>query len=157
MSPGPEEAKFPTALPDLPAPRVRTYPRATVVAEKFEAMARFAGRNSRMKDYHDIWALSSQFSFDGAALRASVEACFTRRGTRLTDDGPTPLVTAFYVDDDVVRRWDAYVRRGGFVVAPPSQFDVVGERIQAFLEPVTDSILDGSTFAMSWEPGGGWK
>jgi hypothetical protein len=38
-----------------PAPRLRTYPRETVIAEKFQAMAVLGRANSRMRDFHDIW------------------------------------------------------------------------------------------------------
>ncbi len=36
--PEPEEADYPTLLDDLPGPRLRVYPRETVVAEKLEAI-----------------------------------------------------------------------------------------------------------------------
>ena len=50
VTPGPEEAVYPTLLDDLPAPRLRV-PRETVVAEKLEAIASLGMTNSRMKDY----------------------------------------------------------------------------------------------------------
>ena len=37
VSPGPEEGVYPVMLDDLPPPRLRVYPRATVIAEKLEA------------------------------------------------------------------------------------------------------------------------
>ena len=37
-------------------------------------------RNSRMKDFYDIWALSETFAFDGFELQHAVERCFERRG-----------------------------------------------------------------------------
>ncbi|MCA9675688.1 MAG: nucleotidyl transferase AbiEii/AbiGii toxin family protein, partial [Myxococcales bacterium] len=40
---------YPTLL-DFPAPRMKGYPRETVVAEKFEAMVKLGTLNSRMKD-----------------------------------------------------------------------------------------------------------
>ena len=52
VTPGVVEAKFPTLL-DFPAPRLRTYPRETVVAEKFEAVVRLGIANTRMKDFYD--------------------------------------------------------------------------------------------------------
>jgi hypothetical protein len=35
-----------------------TYPKETVVAEKFEAMVKLGIANSRMKDFHDLRTLS---------------------------------------------------------------------------------------------------
>ncbi len=43
---------FPPLL-DFPAPRLRAYPRETVVAEKFEAMVQLGTLNSRMKDFSE--------------------------------------------------------------------------------------------------------
>jgi len=49
---------YPTIL-DLPAPRLLAYSKETAVAEKFEAMVKLGELNSRMKDFFDIWLLSS--------------------------------------------------------------------------------------------------
>ena len=46
-------------LAGLPAPRIRVYPRYTVVAEKFEAIVSLGMANSRLKDYFDLWVLLS--------------------------------------------------------------------------------------------------
>ena len=59
--PPPEERDYPTILADTPAPRVRVYRREVSIAEKFEAMVKLGRRNGRMKDFHDVWALSSAF------------------------------------------------------------------------------------------------
>lgn len=54
VTPGPEEAVYPTMLDDQSAPRLKVYPRATVVAEKLEAIVSLGMTNSRMKDFFDI-------------------------------------------------------------------------------------------------------
>lgn len=54
VTPGPEEATFPTLLEDLPAPRLRVYPRENVIAEKLEAAVTLDMANSRMKDLFDL-------------------------------------------------------------------------------------------------------
>jgi len=53
MVPGPVEIAYPTLL-DMPAPRLKGYPRETAIAEKFEAMVKLGTLNSRMKDFYDI-------------------------------------------------------------------------------------------------------
>jgi hypothetical protein len=45
--------EFPVLL-DFPAPRLRGYPKETVVAEKLEAMVQLGLANSRMKDFYDV-------------------------------------------------------------------------------------------------------
>jgi hypothetical protein len=157
VTPGPEEAGFPTLLAGLPAPSVRTYPRVVTVAEKFEAMVRLGRRNSRMKDFHDVWALPRTFAFAGADLRAALVGCFERRGTPWTPEVPDALTPAFYRDADLQTRWQSYLRAGGFRTAPPSGFEEIGEGILGFLRPVRDRILSGEPMDMAWSPGGPWK
>jgi hypothetical protein len=38
VTPAPEHADYPVMLEDMPAPKLRIYPRYTVVAEKYEAI-----------------------------------------------------------------------------------------------------------------------
>lgn len=72
---------LPTILDLLPAPRVKVYPKETVVAEKFEAMVKFGIANSRMKDFWDINYLIREFDFDGALLQKAIRATFPSRQT----------------------------------------------------------------------------
>ncbi len=48
ITPGPRDEDYPTLL-DAPAPRLKVYPRETVIAEKFEALVAIGARTSRMK------------------------------------------------------------------------------------------------------------
>jgi len=81
VTPDAEEIEYPTLL-DLPAPTIRAYPPETVIAEKLQAMVALGMQNSRMRDYYDLWIISRQFSFEGAALVAAVQATFNRRRMR---------------------------------------------------------------------------
>jgi len=153
----PEEAELPTLIDRVPAPRVRVYPRVATVAEKFEAMVQLGRRNSRMKDFHDIWALSGAFAFDGVALRKAVADCFARRGTPWTEETPDALTSVFGADSDLDARWRAYLSKGHFRPQPPGAFGEVCDRIRAFLGPVRESMIAGEPFAQTWPPGGPWK
>jgi predicted nucleotidyltransferase component of viral defense system len=53
----PEEIEFPSLL-EMPRPVLKAYTKETALAEKFEAMVTLGERNSRMKDYFDVWLLS---------------------------------------------------------------------------------------------------
>lgn len=50
VTPAPESVQYPVLLEDLPAPRLRAYPKHTVVAEKFHAVCLLGMANTRMKD-----------------------------------------------------------------------------------------------------------
>jgi len=152
----PETVEYPTLLHELPAPRLRAYPREVTVAEKFEAMVKLDVRNSRMKDFHDVWALAGAFGFDGAALRDAIVQTFARRRTPWTDEIPRPLTPAFYENAGLRSRWAAYTRSSDLLAAPPAQFEAIGEVISRFLGPVRTSILMDEPFSARWAPGGPW-
>ena len=107
--PGVEEINLPVML-DLPAPRLRAYPRETVVAEKFQAMVLFGLANTRMKDYYDIWILSRSYAFDAERLGRAIAATFERRGTAIPEDLPDALTPAFSTDATKQRQWEAFAR-----------------------------------------------
>lgn len=153
----PQEIQYPTMLADLPAPRLRGYPREATVAEKFEAMIKLDTRNSRMKDFHDIWALAGSFTFNGPAIQRSIAACFERRGTPWTAEAPRVLTPAFYQGSELETRWRRYLAAGAVLVPPPAQSEVIGERIIAFLGPVRTSVVAGTTLESEWGPGGPWR
>jgi len=153
----PEEIEYPTMLKALPVPRLRAYPREASVAEKFEAMVKLDTRNSRMKDFHDVWALASAFAFDGPTLLRAIAACFERRGTPWTDNVPRPLTLAFYQTPEIESRWRSYLAAGAVLVPPPAQLEVIGERIIHFLGPVRESLVTGDPFERTWPPGGPWR
>jgi hypothetical protein len=71
ITPAPVETQFPTIL-NGPAPLLLNYPKETVVAEKFEAMVKLDIENSRMKDFHDLRALSRLFSLDNPILAEAI-------------------------------------------------------------------------------------
>jgi hypothetical protein len=69
VTPGPDDVEYPVMRSEFTAPKLRVYPRYTVVAEKFEAPSTLGIANSRMKDYFDLWVLARQTDFDGDILR----------------------------------------------------------------------------------------
>ena len=155
--PPPVESEYPTLLPGLAAPRVRAYRREVSIAEKFEAMVKLGRRNSRMKDFHDLWALTTAFEFEGPTLTEALVACFARRGTPWTEDVPDVLTSAFYEGDELRRRWSDYMGSGAFLVSPPASFDALGERALAFFIPLRDQVVAGESFDRTWQAGGPWR
>ena len=111
ISPEPVQATFPT-LVENPAPVLLTYPRETVIAEKFEALVKLGIANTRMKDFHDLKTLSELFSFEGESLSEAIRRTFERRKTPLPGaDLPTALTEAFYRDPTKRKQWDAFVAK----------------------------------------------
>ncbi len=131
IEPGAVELELPVLL-DLPAPRLRAYPRETVIAEKFQAMVQFGRANSRMKDLYDIWLLSRAYEFKGEGLARAIAATFSRRKTPLPADPPYALTRPFADDRAKQQQWASFVESIGAELPP---FATVIEDLAAFLIP----------------------
>ena len=111
VTPAPESVSYPVLLDDLPAPQLRTYPKFTVVAEKFHAMCLLGIVNTRMKDYFDLWILLSEDALETAELRRAIEATFNRRKLAMPSTLPSGLSDAFVQDAAKQRQWAAFLKR----------------------------------------------
>ena len=151
--PDPSMTDYPTLL-DLPAPRLKGYGRETVVAEKFEAMTKLGMLNSRMKDYFDLWSLSRQFDFDGAALAKAFVATFQHRGTPMSAM-PTALSPQFAADATKQTQWAAFVRKTRLPDAP-SELSAVVDTLGRFLSPVAEAIASRNATSKGWKAPGPW-
>ena len=65
---GRREEDYPTLL-DLPAPRLWTYPRETMIAEKSHAMASLGERISRVRDVWEVAYIARRSVFGGDTPR----------------------------------------------------------------------------------------
>lgn len=129
--PGIQEMDYP-ALLDFPVPRLRAYARETVIAEKFQAMVDLGRANTRLKDFYDIWVLSSRFAFDDDRVARAMAATFARRGTQLPTEPPDALTPAFSGDPEKRAQWRAFVEN---VAEDPGDLDGVVTALAAFLMP----------------------
>jgi hypothetical protein len=111
VTPHPQDINYPTLLEDVPAPALRAYPKATVVAEKLHAVTILGMTNSRMKDFFDLWVLLRDQTLKRAEVHQAIEATFTRRQTPLPITLPVGLSDAFANDGAKQRQWSAFLRR----------------------------------------------
>ena len=156
ITPRREEQDYPTLL-DQPAPRIWTYPRETLVAEKLVAMVQLGPKNSRVKDLWDVACLARRFAFDGETLRTSIAGTFCRRRTAFGRERPEALLPSFYEDTIRARRWTDLRRQVGVGPAGPASLKDVGEELRHFLGPVYDSLIEGRPFTKVWPSGGPWQ
>jgi hypothetical protein len=155
IEPPPEEAVYPTLL-DLPHPVIRAYRRETVVAEKAHAMVVNGERNSRMKDFFDIQAISRQFAFEGGALGRSIRRTFKGRNTEIGDVPPIAFQRPFYTDEARSIQWRSYLTRDR-LTGVPVEFTKAGDAIIAFLKPIWTALAENFEVHMQWNPGGPWR
>lgn len=131
LEPEPETLNYPVLL-GMPAPRLRSYARETVIAEKFEAITSLGHDNTRMKDFYDIWILSRAFSFNDDRLARAIAATFARRGTPIPTAPPEALTPAFAADDRKRAQWIAFVET---VDVGPEDLATILNDLSAFLMP----------------------
>jgi predicted nucleotidyltransferase component of viral defense system len=153
--PDPELASFPVLLP-MEAPVIRAYPREASIAEKFHAMVVLDIRNSRMKDFYDIWFMANTWSFDMASLRKAILASFERRGKPIPGGVPFALTDDFLNDPQKTQQWSAFVNRLDAGQKAPS-LEKVGATLRAFLLPCISGASPTKPKILSWTPNQGWS
>ncbi|MEW5741837.1 MAG: nucleotidyl transferase AbiEii/AbiGii toxin family protein [Myxococcota bacterium] len=145
--------EFPPLL-DFQAPRLRAYPRETVVAEKLEAIVQFGMANSRMKDFYDVAVLARDFDFDGALLTRAISATFERRKTPLPTTTPVALTAAFAEDQTKKTQWSGFVRKAGVHDAGTLAETIAA--VRAFVEAPLAAAANGPPAPGRWRAGGAW-
>lgn len=155
VTPAALEVEFPTLL-NFPAPRLRAYPRETVVAEKLWILVQLGMANSRLKDFYDLWVLGHRFSFEGAMLAQAIQATFARRRTPLPGETPLALTATFAENQGKQVQWQAFLRKGKLEVEA-SGLGAVVNFLQGFLLPPMQALTSHQPFLLIWPAGGPWE
>lgn len=155
VTPAPAETAFPVIL-ENPPPVLLTYPRETVVAEKFEAMVKLGIANSRMKDIHDVRMLARLFAFQGKLLREAITNTFAGRKTALPVSMPTVFTPEFYDNEAKKQQWLAFLEKNRSYVQAITLQEAVGE-IERFVMPLVTLAEDEHPEQGIWPPGGPWS
>ncbi len=153
ITPGPVDLDYP-ALLEFASPRLKAYPRETVVAEKFEAAVSLGMQNTRMKDFYDLWVMSRQFEFEGDILASAIRNTFDRRKTALPAAVPVAIPDEFSRDSGKQRQWASFLAKSG-LDAPP--LPEVALQIEAFLSSPGLPAARGQSFRARWVPPGPWQ
>ncbi len=109
-------------------------------------------RNSRMKDFYDLWYLAKTRKFDLATLRMAIHSTFERRRTPIPTELPFALTEGFLLDESKLLQWRGFVRRLQLESATPS-LEEVGLFIARFLEP----LLADTQGTGTWSSDGEWR
>ncbi len=134
--PNPVKLDFPVLLDDMPIPSLIAYTPESAIAEKFEAIVKLGLATSRMKDFFDIYHLSSYHNFKAAILKEAIKTTFKNRLTSLTDRFNI-YEDKFMNDKDKQTQWLAFIRRTG--IESNLSFSDCIMYIKNFIEPLFDS------------------
>ena len=149
--PAAEAMEYPELL-DMGKPWIKVYPQYTVIAEKFQTLTVLGMKNSRLKDFFDLWLLSESFDFDFLILQTAVQKTFERRKTKIPEDFPVSLTEEFYSAPLKQSQWNAFIKKVQPQKAPASLEEAV-QRIRLFLHPfiIKESKPDIWKAALSWQ------
>ncbi|MBS0349213.1 MAG: nucleotidyl transferase AbiEii/AbiGii toxin family protein [Proteobacteria bacterium] len=137
VTPAPVDSVYPVLLDDLPAPRLRTYPRYTVVAEKFHAIALLGMTNSRLKDYFDLSVLMERETLDSELLAKAIRATFEQRGMAVPGALPIGLSDEFAHDPSRQALWLTFLKKNDLA---PEPLPAVVERLRVALAPALNTV-----------------
>ena len=149
----PDVVDFPCLLTGMPAPRLRVYPKESVLAEKLHILTQLGIANSRLKDYYDLWTLGQQADFDFVSTAQAVAATFARRATKLAERVPIGLEAEFANDPAKQAQWRGFLKRTG--LQAPSLVEVVSY-LAGFLGPLVLASSDRHQ-GLVWRDGGPWR
>ncbi|MFA5291939.1 MAG: nucleotidyl transferase AbiEii/AbiGii toxin family protein [Phycisphaerae bacterium] len=134
LTPAPQEIEYPTIL-DLPAPRLKAYHPATVIAEKVNAMVVHGYMNSRMKDFYDVYILLNHMNIDDDLLSKAIKATFNGRKVELPKELPIAFSADFLEDGTKEIQWNAFLKRSNLSNSRLTLPDVI-ENISHRIWPV---------------------
>lgn len=155
VTPGADTIDYPVLL-DHPTPKLKGYPRETVVAEKYQAIVKLGMPNSRMKDFYDLWTLAENFEFAGDGLAKAIGATFQRRETDPPSGPPIGLTLSFADNSNKQKQWSAFLGRTAVASGTRLQLRDVVARIWEFVGPPTQSLRSSEELAQTWRAGHGW-
>ena len=134
ITPAPKKLLFP-ALLDLSAPKLKIYPRETVIAEKYETIVKRGMANSRMKDYYDLWVLSNDPVVDKEITKLAITRTFSRRKRKLPETCPDGLADSFAENQIKLTQWNAFLRKNRLDVGQNLFLDVV-RQVREFINAI---------------------
>lgn len=155
--PPPKQQAFPSLLSGLPEASIRMYPPEAVIAEKFEAIIRFAETNGRIKDFYDIWVATRTFSFELGNLVEAVGGTLRRRETAIPTEMPVGLTDAFAAIAEKRGLWTGFLRRSPPAMKPPP-FRQLQDELRNFFGPIIADVNAPEGARGYWDAdGNSWR
>ncbi len=137
VEPAAEEIEYPTLL-DFPNPKIRIYPRETVIAEKFHAIVDLGMANSRLKDFYDLHFLTTNFQMNRETLTRAIRATFERRKTAIPTKVPSSLTPEFSRDANKKMQWRGFLRRSD--LPDNIEFELIVATLKDYFEDLLKTL-----------------
>ena len=134
-----------TRLDGFEAPEIYTYSLESTISEKFDAILQRMETTSRMKDFFDIYYLSSVFDFSGKTLKDAIMFTSEHREGVLEQDA-FERIREFADNPFLKAQWLRFepAKETGL------EFSETLQRLEQFLEPVYQAVLRDEDFERRW-------
>ena len=116
---------------EISIPKLRSYSKEAVIAEKFHAISKYKDWSSRMKDYFDVWKISESYEIDSNSLAESIRATFNHRKTTIPTNVPPGLSKNVLSIPIVLKVWKSFVERN--TLYDSLDFSIVLHEVSDFL------------------------
>ena len=134
-----------TQLEEFTSFEVNTYSLESVVAEKFDAILQRFELTSRMKDFYDLWYISSNFDFEGSVLRDAINNTLKNRGTVIEFDSMDRIWRL--EENKVIQiRWRAFCKKQNINL----EFIRTIEIIDIMFRDIVSKIIAEEPFDKKW-------
>lgn len=91
--------------------RIMAYNLETVLAEKFETIITRGVTNTRMRDFYDIYILTTTQSFDDAIFFQALEKTVLKRGTIEQMSNPPEVIHTIATNELMMSLWQRYQKK----------------------------------------------
>lgn len=108
--PTPQQLPFPSILKDVPSSSLLAYPLETIIAEKFQCIVDLAEKNTRMKDYFDIFKILTNHTIDENNLAEAIQRTFHNRNTIIDQDSVLFEVN-FGNSEKMNQQWKTFLQK----------------------------------------------
>lgn len=108
--PKPDSIHYPVLLSFLDEPILNAYTIESVVAEKLHAIFYLGELNSRMKDFYDIYTITTSRKMDLMVLKKAIESTFENRNFAVPES-PVIFKSSFIEDAARLKMWEVYLRK----------------------------------------------
>lgn len=134
----PQARSFPMLLkPTLALPPILTYPLEALLSDKMAAMMERGERNSRVKDYLDLWLLATTRDFEGTLLEVALRATCDWQKTPFGPEAAVFVEEAFAAHPEQLRLWENFLARAHLTFPTPTLEEAIAMIRRLYLPVVT--------------------
>ena len=107
-----------------------TYNIETIIAEKFQTVISRGILNSRMKDYYDLYYLTTYKQYSKDILRQAIKNTFEKRNTNI--ENVQKVISEIATSDFTENLWNEYRKK--FKYAKNIEYEQIMEKIKLLAE-----------------------